>query len=194
MSGWLPLYMLEEDVPLLHERLDADPEVAFIIRDGPECWRAVWQVDDLRGKMKLWHVPGGPLPLLHAQGEDTPIDNPFAGWREERPGLDRTLPYFGPACQVSLVLRVWVPGWRGLPPHLLPLSSLEWQGRMSARSRPEPTRRWWSRMRQWVGRHARRVTRQGPLLGPHADVWALPAALRALQSGMERADNPWLGA
>src|SRR5690349_18289182 len=102
-AGWLPLYMVEEDVPLLHTRLNEDPEIAFILREGPDRWRATRQVDDLCGKMMLWHIPGGPLPLLHYQGDDSLIEDPFAGWREERPGLDNSVPYFGPYSPSSLL-------------------------------------------------------------------------------------------
>lgn len=190
-AGWLPLYMLQEDVPLLHTRLNEDPEIAFIVRDGPDRWRAVRQVDDLRGKTILWHVPGGPLPLLHMQGAETLIEDPFTGWREVRPGLDTSLPYFGSDCAVSFLLRVWVPGWQELPAGLIDISSVSWPGLRATRAPPEPTRRWWSQLRKWVGRQARRVTRHGPLHGPGADIWALPSALRALEAGKERADNPW---
>jgi hypothetical protein len=192
-AGWLPLYMLEEDVPLVHERLNSDPEVAFIVRDGPGRWRAVWQVDDIRGKTMLWHVPGGPLPLLHDQGEDTFIEDPFAGWCEERPGLDDTVPYFGPYCFVSFLLSIWVPGWHVLPKDHVNISGVSWPALRVTRSPPESTRRWWKRLRAFVSGHARLVTRWGPLEGPRADIWAMPASLRALQSGMERAENPWLG-
>ncbi len=192
-AGWLPLYMVEEDVRLLHGRLNADPEIAFILRDGPNRWRAVRQVDDLHGKLKLWHIPGGPLPLLHMQGEDTLIEDPFAGWSEERPGLDNSVPYFGPDCPVAFLLRVWVPGWGGVRKDFIDISSFSWPALRVLRSPPESTRQWWKRLRKWVSLHARKITRRGPLDGPHADIWAMPAALRAIESGMERADNPWRG-
>jgi hypothetical protein len=190
-AGSLPLYILEEDVPLLHERLNSDPEIAFIIRDGPERWRAVWQVDDIRGKTMLWHVPGGSLPLLHPDGPDTLIADPFAGWRELNPGLDDTVPYFGPYCYVSILMRIWVPGWNGLPKDYVDISTFSWPGARMTRSPPGSTSRWWKRLRAFVGRHARRVRRWDPLHGPDADIWAMPAALRALEAGMERAENPW---
>src|SRR5690242_16570984 len=144
-AGWLPLYMLEEDVPLLHERLNSDPEIAFIVRDGPERWRAVWQVDDIRGKVKLWHVPGGPLPLLHPEGPDTLIKDPFAGWQELNPGLDNSVPYFGPYCYVSFLSSIWVPGWHGLPKDYVDISGFSWPALRVTRSPPESTRRWWKR-------------------------------------------------
>lgn len=192
MVGWLPLYVVEEDLPLLLERLNSDPEIAFFTRDGESRWRAVWQVDDLHGKTMLWHVPGGPLPLLHPGGEQVLIKDPFAGWQELRPGRDRSVPYFGPSWLPTLLLRLWTPGWNGLPEDLLPISGFEWYGRNSSRSPPPETQRWWNRLRRWVGRRAVRVTREGPLHGSHADIWAMPAALRAIKAGLERMDNPWL--
>jgi len=190
-AGWLPLYMVREDVRLLQARLNADPEIAFILREGTDRWRAVRQVDDLRGKTMLWHIPGGQLPLLHTQGADIFVEDPFGGWREERPGLDTSIPYFGPSCAVTFLLRVWVPGWQELPENLIDISDLSWPALRATRSSPELTHRWWNQLRKWVSQHAQRVTRQGPLNGPRADIWAFPSALRALQAGAERADNPW---
>lgn len=192
-AGWLPLYMVAEDVPLLRTRLNDDPEIAFILRDGPGRWRAVRHADDIHGKMMLWHMPGGALPLLHRQGEDTPIENPFAGWTEERPGLDQSVPYFGPYSPSSLLLRIWVPGWRGLPPGCVDISDVSWPALRAMRSPPSPTRQWWNQLRKWVRQHAHRITRRGPLEGSRADIWAMPAALHAIKAGLERADNPWRG-
>jgi hypothetical protein len=189
-AGWLPLYLVEEDVPLLQTRLNADPEIAFIVRDGPERWRAAPTVDDIRGKSMLWHIPGGPLPLLHVGGGDTSIVDPFAGWKEERSGLDRSVPYFGPYSPSSLLMRVWVPDRSG-PENLIFISDFSWPALGAMRSPPASTRQWWNRLRKWVSQHARRITRRGPLEGPRADIWAMPAALRAIEAGQERADNPW---
>jgi hypothetical protein len=190
-AGWLPLYMVEEDVPLLHTRLNEDPEIAFIQREGPDHWRATLQVGDIRGKMKLWHINGGPLPLLRPQGDDTFIADPFAGWREENPGLDNSVPYFGPYSTSSILLRVWVPGWGGVHKDFIDISSFSWPTLRVTRSPPEATRQWWNQLRKWVSKSARKITRRGPLDGPRADIWAMPAALRAIENGMERADNPW---
>jgi len=68
MAGGIGLYVDESDIELLRERLNADPEIAFILPDGPGRWRAVWQVDDAQGQTMLWHVPAGPLPLLARGG------------------------------------------------------------------------------------------------------------------------------
>jgi hypothetical protein len=185
MAGWIGLYVDEPDIELFRERLNADPEIAFILPEGPGRWRAVWQVDEAQGQTMLWHVPGGPLPLLVPSAQDTLIEDPFAGWQELEPGRDRTVPYFGPGWPSTLLLKLFPPGWRGLPRHYIPVSGLGWYGRMLGTS-PLPTRRWWRRFGAWVRRRSVRVTRDGPLFEPHADIWAMPAGLRAIQSGVER--------
>ncbi|HYO58066.1 hypothetical protein [Archangium sp.] len=192
MPGWLGFYAHEEDTYLLRQRLDEDPEIAFILQNGPGRWRAVENIDELQGKTVLWHVPGGPLPLLgRGAGEpDTLIENPFAGWQERREGLDYSVPYFGPSWPSALLLELYTPGWRGLETDRMPLSGLSYFGDQSGRTTHPTTRRWWRRMRDWMRRHAVRITRSGPLEGRHADVWAMPAALHAIQAGLERDDHP----
>ncbi|WP_309897008.1 hypothetical protein [Archangium sp.] len=185
-------YAHAEDVHLLHQRLDEDPEIAFILQEGPGRWRAVERLDELQGKTMLWHVPGGPLPLLgRGAGEpDTLIENPFAGWRERRAGLDSSVPYFGPSWPSVLLLELYTPGWRGLETNIVPLSGLSYFGGQPESKAQPTTYRWWRRMRDWVRRHAVLVTRSGPLEGTHADVWAMSAALRAIQAGLARDDYP----
>jgi hypothetical protein len=190
MPGSVTFYAHEEDVPLLHRRLNEDPEIAYILQDGPGHWRAVEQLEELHGKTMLWHIPGGPLPLLGRGGgePDIPIEDPFAGWQARREGLDRSVPYFA-GHPSALQLELYTPGWRGLETDIMPLSALSYYGDLFIKAQPT-TRNWWRRMRAWMRRHAMLITRSGPLKSPHADVWALPAALRAIHAGLKRDDYP----
>jgi hypothetical protein len=139
MAGWIGFYVDEPDIELFRERLNADLEIAFILPEGPGRWRAVWQVDEAQGQTMLWHVPGGPLPLLVPSAQDILIEDPFAGWQELEPGRDRTVPYFGPGWPATLLLKLFPPGWRGLPRHYIPVSGLGWYGRMlGTSSAPHP--------------------------------------------------------
>ena len=190
MAGWLGLYVEEADVPLLRDRLNEDPEIAFLMPEGPGRWRAVWQTDELLGKTMLWHVPGIPLPLLRPGGQDSVIEDPFAGWQELRPGMDYSVPYFGPGLPSTLLLELYTRGWRGLRSDIIPLSGLSWHGRTSQKGPAPSTQQWWSRFRGWLRRQAVCITRSGPLDGPQPDIWALPAALRAIQAGVERSEWP----
>src|SRR5882672_6024570 len=98
----LSFFIDRHDVALLLDRLNADPEIAFIVRDGqpgndkasprrnfafsvedgelkgeveyPRRWKAVRTVDALAdGLQSLWHVPSGPLPLIEVKREPGPM-------------------------------------------------------------------------------------------------------------------------
>jgi hypothetical protein len=128
---------------------------------------------------------------LNADPEIAFIEDPWSGWQELEPGLDRSLPYFGPAWPSVLLLELYPPGWRGLlRTDCIPLSGLSLPGVKGTRPVAPSTRLWWRRFGDWVRRRAVRITRSGPLDGPHADVWAMPAALSAIQSGVERDEWP----
>jgi hypothetical protein len=45
MGGWIGIYVDDPDIALVQERLNADPEIAFIIPEGPLRWRAVRRID-----------------------------------------------------------------------------------------------------------------------------------------------------
>ena len=89
----------------------------------------MWQLDDPHGKTMLWHVPGGPLPLIKPEGEDSLIEDPFAGWQELNPGLDNSMPYFGVGWPTTICMSIWAPGWRNLPKDFLMMSDFGWYGR-----------------------------------------------------------------
>jgi hypothetical protein len=92
----LSFFIDERDIDLLVDRLNADPEVAFIVperlpenknaeprrgltlvvEDGelktdvepPGRWKAVRTVGALPdGRNSLWHIPAGPLPLIEVK-------------------------------------------------------------------------------------------------------------------------------
>ncbi|WP_146210129.1 hypothetical protein [Vitiosangium sp. GDMCC 1.1324] len=190
MAGWLGLYAEDTDVLFLRDRLNEDSEIAFLMPEGPGRWRAVWQLDELLGKTMLWHVPGGPLPLLRPGERDSIIEEPFAGWEELRPGMDYSVPYFGPGWPSTLLLEIYTRGWRGLRADVIPLSGISWYGRTNLKGPSASTRKWWSRFRGWMRNQSVCITRSGTLDGPQPDIWAMPAALRSIRVGVERGDWP----
>jgi hypothetical protein len=191
MPGWLGVYLEEADAVTLRDRLNEDPEIAFLVPEGPGHWRAVWRVGDLLGKTLVWHVPGGPLPLLRPEGGESFIPDPFAGWHELTPGMDSSVPYLGLGWPSTLLFEFYTRGWRGLPrPELIPLSGITWYGARPYCQPPASTRQWWTRFRRWLQRNAVRVTRSGLVEGSPRDVWAMHAALRAIQNGVSRDPFP----
>lgn len=92
----LSFFIDERDIDLLVDRLNADPEIAFIVPEGPpenknaeprrgltlivedgelktdveppRRWKAVRTVGALPdGRNSLWHIPAGPLPLIEVK-------------------------------------------------------------------------------------------------------------------------------
>ncbi|MCC7418729.1 MAG: hypothetical protein IT428_00470 [Planctomycetaceae bacterium] len=100
---WLPLYADEDDFRDVLSWLNSDADIAFIVADGPQRWRAVARLEILTyGRYCLWHLPSGPLPLL-GQGtiEDSQVPDPWAGWQEVRTGAEPSDPYSGPDTPAS---------------------------------------------------------------------------------------------
>lgn len=184
---WLPLYIDREDAGELLGILNADPEIAFIVSNGPGHWIAQ---DTLSlapdGRRCLWHHLSGPLPCLPAGT----VKDPWRGWKERASGADPTQPYFG-AGHVGIV-------WWNI--HTLGkgagigMSSFEWIGsryRLIGFPADPSTERWWKQLRQVVKRTgALRIPRSGPLEGPGAEIWAMPGALAKIKLGVQRDENP----
>jgi hypothetical protein len=191
---WLPLYLDEVDAADLLGLLNVDNDLAFIFSTGPGQWVARRAMDVAAdGRHCLWHTPVGPLPLLRGVGRpEGVISDPWAGWTEEQAGADPSQPYFGPGHPgiIWWNLRTRSSGMRGG----LGLSSFEWIGnyyRLIGSPSDPRTEVWWAQLRKAIKRRqARRIPRQGPLDGPHPEIWAMPSALAKIESGTPRDGNP----
>jgi hypothetical protein len=180
--AWLPIYAADNDWDLLLGLLNADSEIAFVSSDGAGRWRAINTIARLSvGRYCLWHVPSGPLPLLRPGGQPSGlVEDPFAGWREERQGADKEQPYFGPGHPGVFWLNVrpdTFGKYSGV--RTIGLSSFEWIGNWyrSLGSSPElSTERWWRRLGAWARRHATKVPRGGLSQHDPPEIWALPCA------------------
>lgn len=191
---WLPFYAFGDDPGTLLSLLNDDPEVAFIIGDGPGKWKAVETIEAFRDRRcMIWHVPSGPLPLLAAVNGD-PDDNiadPWCGWTERRAGAISTIPYFGP--DHSGHVRLTIKNLAGGNEPRIGLSGMEWTGSHYARiglpAHPS-TQRWWKRLRAAIIRISKKVPRGGPFGDSKPEIYALPDACRAFAKGMEADINP----
>ena len=184
---WLPLYMDDRDAADLLSWLNDEPHIAFIVSNGAKQWKALDAVSSFSPRSCLWHTNSGPLPLL-TESSDLIVDDPWSGWTEQRTGADPTTPYFGAGH----------PGvyWLNNYPNncgVIPLSSFEWIGnhyRTIGDPAPPSTEKWWARLRRRIKKTAIRIPRTGPVDGTNPEIWTLPNALAAIQSGTDRSPNP----
>jgi len=173
----------EDDFRLVLGHLNSDPEVAFIVRDGPGRWRAVPGLEQFDvDRIALWHVPSGPLPLLaaeHGQPAEA-IDDPWRGWSERYPGADRSTPYFG-AGHPGII---WLdhnpegPGTR----HGVGISEFGWIGNyywILGRRADPATEKFWKELRRWL-------VRETKAQGSKGDSRAFPSAFARIQAARGR--------
>ncbi len=159
-------------------------------------WKAVNQVNELTdGNHCLWHIPAGPLRLLTSSSWDQTVGNPWEGWIEERMGTDPSVPCFGPFAVTVIWLKLMT---RHRPysqdeMNSLPIVNNFWDrekdflcvssfglSRSTGHDKVSPTtKRWWNRMKAWVGRHATQLS------DPSFPVWAFPSAKDKLMAGVD---------
>ena len=194
--GWLPMYLFDSDVDCLVSWLNSEDQIAYIVTNGERRWRATSTVDRLaEGHHVLWHIPSGPLPLVASitGGRNKMIADPWGGWCELRTGADPTIPWFGSGQTGVIRLELWPNGlpWQRekskMP--MIGLSDFQWVGNhygiIGRRAHPE-TERWWRRLQRWVKKTGTRITREGPINIGRTEIYAFPAALKAISQGIDR--------
>lgn len=191
------MYLFNADVDLLVDHLDEDQDLAWLASDGPGQWRATPRHPVLSGRLGLWHIPSGPLPLVGpdpTKGVADWVHDPFEGWRELRAGADPSTPYFGPGHPGVYWLNLRSATDRGRRTADIGLSSFEWIGnhyRVIGAAADPSTERHWKSLRRWVAKVATKIPRSGSIDGPGPEIWTFPDALNAITSGASREPNPF---
>ena len=191
---WLPIYADANDFPTILDWLNRTEDLAFIVSDGPNRWRAIDSIDAFdTNRYCLWHVPSGPLPLLHEKPsrEVGSVIDPWDGWKELRVGADASQPFFGAGHPGVIWLNHRPVSQRS--PSAIGLSSYEWVGnryRVIGNGAAPSTEAFWRSIRRWTQKHAKKIPRKGSINGPRAEIFAFPSALAAIESGVERDINP----
>jgi hypothetical protein len=186
------MYINDSDLDTLVSWLNTEHDIAFIIGDGPNKWRAVKNLDVRHdGRYCLWHCQSGPLPLLHQNETVTAVRDPGAGWTEEITGANSAQPYFGPGHPGIYWLNVQCKG--EVNSNSIGLSSFEWIGnwyKPIGNEAPRVTKAWWDRLKRWVKKHAVQIPREGDWGGPNPEIWAFTSALDEIKNGRSREPNP----
>lgn len=190
----IPFYADCTDFRTIHNWLNDHDELAFIVTDGYQRWRAVKSVPTLlAGRACLWHVPSGPLPLLHAapSPEVGQITDPWSGWQELRSGSDPSRPFLGAGHPGIIWLYVHPTSRFGTEG--IGFSWFEWIGnhyRILGKGANVSTEKFWRALRRWVQSQTRKIPRAGLIDGPTLEVWTFPSALEGLEAGGKRDSNP----
>ena len=192
---WLPIYASRHDQVEIFEYLNSSPHLAFIRPDGAQRWRAFERLESWRdGRYCLWHIDSGPLPFRQAPGRaDRVVDNPFDGWREVRPGADRSQPYFGAGHPGIIWFNAYASDTRSADVSTIGLSSFEWIGnhyKAIGNGATPSTMAQWAALRRWVGKRAVKVPRRGYEDSLPAEIWAMRDALEQFSRGIPGASNP----
>jgi hypothetical protein len=190
---WIPMYLAVDDVVPLSAILNGDEKIAFIVTDGPKRWKAVVDLSTLpAGRIGMWHIPSGPLPLLALERKDDgQVHNPFSGWDELRTGADPTTPYFGAGHPGVIWLNLRLrPKERD---SVCGMSPFEWIGNyygIIGNPAMKATELWWGSLRRRIQRIAKKVPRQTLSSPFRREIFAFPAALVLLEAGARFDANP----
>lgn len=173
---WIPFFADRKDAEILLKRLNADDEIAFVVPDSPKAVSKIDRFED--GYYSLWHIPSCSLLHVGVEAESC------------QASAYPTRPYFGVGNSAEIDLRLWLRhqpyseaerktlptlvSWWMQDFDLLPLSSF---GRSSQKV-PEPTKRYWRRLKAFVAREAI------ALAYPRQTFWAFPSAFEKLKGGM----------
>lgn len=196
------MYLGRDDLEVVMSWLNQERAIAFIVADGARRWKAVDAVADPDdGRYCLWHIESGPLPLLREADQPLVVNDPWAGWKGLRTGVDATAPYFGPGAPNIFWLEARADPWTSgrVPPGKLGppadtglrsiqesyhYSSFHWIGRRYREPPPEATK-WWARLRRWIKKQSVRIPTDGD------NVYALPQAKSRFDAEVEAWRDLW---
>lgn len=214
---WLPIFVDEQDAQGLLQWLNAHRDIAFLVSNGPNQWKAVPTIPEaVDGRYILWHIPSGPLWHPNDCCEVTVIKDPFQGWvgpndegMQPLPG-EVSVPCVGDdpnIFRLDLHARHCPYSERELAQHVVRYSSLrrpkdhlhlscfQWTGDRYGKA-PDSGWKFWEQLNIWVANKAVRLGRfQAEDDDRDSDnewgFWAFPSALGKLKSGMAYDANNW---
>lgn len=180
----IPFFADERDAKHVMDWFHRQKDVAFLLPNGPNRWKAVSRVTHLEdGEYVLWHIPGGPLAEYKTNRELVKVPDPWKRWSPLIPSpdpasLDPDVPYPGVPYDVPNVeapglfgLELWTRHrrysqqekerlkvihslWDG-PNDVLQMSALSWKGQHWFHGKgPAATLQFWNRFQQWLAREA----------------------------------------
>jgi hypothetical protein len=196
----LIIYATREDGESIRNWIDAEPDIAWIIKerelDGWYRWKAVRKLESLGEQdYSLWHVDSGPLnvPSGSLSVPDEIVRDPFAGWSQRLERSGATSPWFGSNLPGPFHFTFSHTGSEA--PGNIGRSSFSWaENRYAAIGKPaHPSAlNWWRKLNRFV----RKVGVAVPWVSGASNVkripkaYCFPSAASQLTSGRGRDINP----
>lgn len=192
------MYLTKDDIEILNDWLNQEPEIAFLISNGNKKWIAKNQhsiLEEIESQnsdysyvnYKLWHISSGSLPLLDPFDTEKKVVNPFEGWIEVNTGADTKVPYFGAGHPgvISLEIKVFNSDE-------IPMSSFGWIGnhyKIIGNGSEKSTEKFWLKLRKEIKKMGTQIPRCNHLSGKN-EIYAFPIAYKEIKDGRECALNP----
>jgi hypothetical protein len=194
----LILYATKKDGDAIRTWINTDADVAWIVKVDEIAntyrWRAVQALDVLEEQeYALWHLKSGPLniPSGDPQVADAYVIDPFRGWTQKLDHAGATAPWFGANLPGPYTFRFAEAG-REVPGSLA-RSGFFWLGdRFKSIGNPAhaEAKRWWRRLRRFLGKSAVRVPWPDQLGVSKRLAYVFPDALVQTTQGRARDVNP----
>jgi hypothetical protein len=190
-------YATAVDAELIRRFINDRPEVAWIIKvaeqDKTYTWRAVDRLDAIsEQEYALWHLDSGPLNLPSGSVTiaDTPVTDPFAGWKQSLNSSGATVPWFG-RNSAPFFLRIHHTGRER--PGSIARSEVSWAGdhfRSLGLPAAPAAKRWWRQLVRFIQAHASPEP-WPPNTSSRRKAYIFPNAQAQVANGRSLDINPW---
>ncbi len=199
---FLSFYATKRDSEALREWINAEPEVAWIVKVSEHkneyVWRATNCIDSpAEQRFALWHFRGGPLniPSGDRRIADAVVTDPFNGWSQSLTYAGATAPWFGANLPGPYNLTFAEDGCESQGN--LARSEFSWLGdryRSIGKPAHPDMLKWWQKLRRFMASSCE----QRPLFanlvsGKSPTAYVFPEAHQQLTDGRGRDENPWQG-
>lgn len=192
------LYATSEDADCIREWINADDDVAWIVKvaeaNGVYAWKAVGKLERLQEQdYAIWHVESGSLTIPSATSAvpDAKIENPFRGWTQRLSTAGATAPWFGANLPGPYLFQFAEQGCEA--PGSLGRSEFAWAAnRYRAIGKPAhpAAMRWWRKLRRYLARNSEQIQWLSEAQkGFNPLVYVFPNAMADIKRGRHRDVN-----
>ena len=192
------LYLTKRDADFIRRWVNAEPEIAWIIKSNQSgndyVWKAVYEIPEIVPQNYcLWHTSSDALsiPSGSAQIPDTPVLDPFAGWNQRLTHAAASAPWFGGNLPGPYLFSFAEVGKK--VPQSIARSGLFWAGdqfRSVGKPAHENAKTWWQRLKRFVKKNSVSIPWPEANAPRTLAAYAFPDAYASMAEGVPYEVNP----